>query len=87
MALFEKPLFFLLFLLLVVGAIVVLVVLLGGRSRRPVGAVGPAERAVAAPTSEAPMTLHAGRWLRWDGTQWRDVESGSPIVDLPAPPA
>ena len=84
MALFEKPALLLLFLLLVGGVIVVLVVALSARS----GATGGPSGASRQPRgrADAPMTLHAGRWLRWDGTQWRDADSGSPIVGIQSPP-
>jgi hypothetical protein len=84
MALFEKPALLLLFLMLVGGAIVVMVVVLAARS----GTKGGPSFAAPQPgaVSDAPMTLHAGRWLRWDGTQWRDAESGSPIVGIQEPP-
>ena len=81
-ALFEKPAFLLISLMFIGGFIALIVVLLtrlGGSRGTAVGA----QRAGA--TSEAPMTLHAGRWLRWDGTQWRDAETGSPIVDVSGP--
>jgi hypothetical protein len=85
MALFEKPALLILFLLLIGGAVVVLVVVLAARP----GAGPRSTPAVpqAGSSSDAPMTLHAGRWLRWDGTQWRDAESGSPIVGIPGPPS
>jgi hypothetical protein len=80
MALFEKPVFLLLMLLLVGGFTVLVVSLALAGSRRGSSAAPP-----AATASDAPMTLHAGRWLRWDGTQWRDVETGSPVIDESAP--
>jgi hypothetical protein len=84
MALLEKPALLLMFLLLVGGAIVVLVMVLVARSgtKGGPGFTAPPPGTLA----DAPMTLHAGRWLRWDGTQWRDAESGSPIVGIQGPP-
>jgi hypothetical protein len=81
-ALFEKPAFLLLGLMFIGGFIALVVVL----ATRPGVRRGPAVGGSAAgSTSETPMTLHAGRWLRWDGSQWRDAETGSPIVDAPGP--
>jgi len=81
-ALFEKPAFLLLGLMFI-GGFIALVVVLATRTgvrRGPAIAGSP-----AGSTSEAPMTLHAGRWLRWDGSQWRDAETGSPIVEAQGP--
>ena len=82
MALLEKPALLLLFLLLVAGAIVVVVLTVRAGTKGGPSFAAPQPGA----GSDAPMTLHAGRWLRWDGTQWRDAESGSPIVGIQEPP-
>ena len=57
----------------VFGAVVLLVVVLVQMIGRP----------KAQPRAAQPMTYYEGRWLQWDGQQWTDAESGSPVVGPP----
>jgi hypothetical protein len=74
----------LVFVLLIVAipaVLIVAVVWFASRSRNG----GQAALGTTA-SSDDPMTLFGGRWLRWDGTSWRDAETGSPIVNPPEAP-